>query len=173
MASVECLQEVLRPLVAERQALRERCAGWGALESNRLEVGRRQRELSDALVSHPDSIGIRMGTFDGDSGIRPGCVISWPPGCKRSASTCFRRDATEFRINGFTDACGAFGTDANEENGRLVALASSKHKECLPDAVLTAISEVLQVARRDCVGMRRSRTRMGGFACSGVAGRLC
>ena len=50
MASVECLQGALRYLVAERQALRERHAGRDALESNRLELGRRQRELSLALV---------------------------------------------------------------------------------------------------------------------------
>jgi hypothetical protein len=50
MASVECLQGALRDLVAERLALRERHAGRDALESNRLELGRRQRELSLALV---------------------------------------------------------------------------------------------------------------------------
>jgi hypothetical protein len=47
---VECLQVVLRVLVAERQALRERNAGRDALESNRVEVTRRQRELSLALI---------------------------------------------------------------------------------------------------------------------------
>jgi hypothetical protein len=50
MARVECLQQVLRVLVAERQALRERSAGREALESNRLEVASRQRELSHALI---------------------------------------------------------------------------------------------------------------------------
>ena len=50
MASVECLQDALRMLVAERQALRERNAGHDALESNRVEVARRQRELSRALI---------------------------------------------------------------------------------------------------------------------------
>ena len=50
MPSVECLQDVLCALVAERQALRERGAGRVALEVNRLEVGRRQRELSQALI---------------------------------------------------------------------------------------------------------------------------
>ena len=50
MASVECLEHALRALVAERQALHERSAGRQALESNRLEVGRRQRELSQALI---------------------------------------------------------------------------------------------------------------------------
>ena len=50
MASVESLQQALRELVAEQQTLRERSAGRDALESNRLEVVRRQRELSHALI---------------------------------------------------------------------------------------------------------------------------
>ena len=50
MASVECLQHSLRLLAAQRQTLREREAGRDVLESNRLEVGRRQRELSHALI---------------------------------------------------------------------------------------------------------------------------
>jgi hypothetical protein len=50
MADVECLQKALRVLVAERQSLRDRHAGRAALESNRVEVGRRQRQLSRALI---------------------------------------------------------------------------------------------------------------------------
>jgi hypothetical protein len=50
MASVECIQEEVRMLVAERQALRERRAGHSELESNRLELARRQRQLSRALI---------------------------------------------------------------------------------------------------------------------------
>jgi hypothetical protein len=50
MASVECLQEAVRMLVAYRQALRERDARSHELESNRLELARRQRELSHALI---------------------------------------------------------------------------------------------------------------------------
>jgi hypothetical protein len=50
MASVECLQEAVRVLVARRQALRERHAGSHELESNRLKLARRQRELSHALI---------------------------------------------------------------------------------------------------------------------------
>jgi hypothetical protein len=50
MASVEYLQEELRMLVAERQALRERGAHREELESNRLELSRRQRQLSHAFV---------------------------------------------------------------------------------------------------------------------------
>ena len=51
MASVEGLQEELRVLVAERQAMREREAGRDALESNRLELALRQRQLSRALIA--------------------------------------------------------------------------------------------------------------------------
>ena len=50
MASVESLQEALRELGSKRQALREHQAGHDALETNRLEVGRLQRELSLALI---------------------------------------------------------------------------------------------------------------------------
>jgi hypothetical protein len=50
MASVEVLQEELRSLVAERQAMRERVAGRDELESNRLELALRQRQLSRALI---------------------------------------------------------------------------------------------------------------------------
>jgi hypothetical protein len=48
--SVESLQDELRVLVAERQTLRERDAGRDELESNRLELALRQRQLSSALI---------------------------------------------------------------------------------------------------------------------------
>ena len=50
MASVKRLQEALRMLVAKRQALRGSDASRDELESNRLELGRLQRELSHALI---------------------------------------------------------------------------------------------------------------------------
>ena len=50
MAEVECLQEAVRVLVAQRQALHDRDAGRGELETNRLELVSRQRQLSHALI---------------------------------------------------------------------------------------------------------------------------
>jgi hypothetical protein len=50
MASVESLQEGLRMLVAERQALREHDADRKELESNRLELVARQQQFSHALI---------------------------------------------------------------------------------------------------------------------------
>jgi hypothetical protein len=50
MSSVECLVAALGALVAERQAMRDRNAGRVELVSNRLEVVRRQRQLSKALI---------------------------------------------------------------------------------------------------------------------------
>ena len=52
MASVEGLHEEVRVFVAERQAMREREAGRDELESNRLELAQRQRQLSHALIHH-------------------------------------------------------------------------------------------------------------------------
>jgi hypothetical protein len=50
MASVECLHDAIRTLVTERQVLRERHAGHDELEVNRLELARRQRQFSHALI---------------------------------------------------------------------------------------------------------------------------
>jgi len=58
MSSVECLQEALRKLVAERQALHEQDADRKELESNRLELVHRQQECAHALI---DRCLTRMG----------------------------------------------------------------------------------------------------------------
>ena len=50
MRSVERLQDGVRQLVAERQALRRRDACRDELEANRLELAARLRELSFALI---------------------------------------------------------------------------------------------------------------------------
>jgi hypothetical protein len=47
---VEQLTERLRQLVSERQSLRDRGASTAELERNRLEIVRRQWELSCALI---------------------------------------------------------------------------------------------------------------------------
>ena len=48
---VEVLTESIGRLVAERQALRAEGADREALEENRVEIARLQRELSDALIA--------------------------------------------------------------------------------------------------------------------------
>ena len=50
MANVESLQDAIRILVAERQALREHGAGPDELQSNRLKLAGQQRQLSHALI---------------------------------------------------------------------------------------------------------------------------
>jgi hypothetical protein len=50
MASLEDLQDAVRELVAERQALHAHDADRAELESNRLELVRRQQQLSHALI---------------------------------------------------------------------------------------------------------------------------
>ena len=50
MANLDCLQEAVRTLVAERQALHDRGASRDELESNRLELARRQQQVSHALI---------------------------------------------------------------------------------------------------------------------------
>jgi hypothetical protein len=48
---VECIQEAVRALVVERQALHVRAAGREELEPNRLELVFRQQQLSHALIA--------------------------------------------------------------------------------------------------------------------------
>ena len=48
---VEQLTNTLRRLVAKRQALRDNGASRAELEHNRLEIVRRQQELSYALIA--------------------------------------------------------------------------------------------------------------------------
>lgn len=50
MDSVECIRDAIRTLVNERQSLHELNANADARESNRLELGRAQRNLSQALI---------------------------------------------------------------------------------------------------------------------------
>ena len=49
-AQIRALQESIESLVARRQELRSAGAGRKALEENRLELGRRQRQLASALI---------------------------------------------------------------------------------------------------------------------------
>ena len=51
MAEVECLQEAVRKLVRERQALHDRNAARAELESNRIVLVRTQWQLSYALIA--------------------------------------------------------------------------------------------------------------------------
>jgi hypothetical protein len=49
-SSVDCIERAIRRLVSDRQVLHDQRASRNELESNRLELVRRQQQLSHALI---------------------------------------------------------------------------------------------------------------------------
>ena len=86
MASVDSLQQAVRQLVAERQALHERGASNDELEANRLELVCRQQQLSRALIESHLRSAARERLVPGDARYRtpsPGlclCEAATHPG---------------------------------------------------------------------------------------------
>ena len=49
-AAIRALEEAIRALIIERQAMRARGAGRDELDANRVDLARRQHQLSYALI---------------------------------------------------------------------------------------------------------------------------